>query len=348
VLVSLGDGDEVVDEHVDECCRLGEAVVRRGSRGSGLSTRWSPQSSSSGSSLDRGRTRSRWPVLAGRQCWHRRRLVAREDLQWNRPVRAVPGGFVGRFLGGGWKVRRESAEDHCGRMSWVDAKCSSGGEVSGACTGGHSQCRTPSPTWHRKLGALIQPGEDEGPPPFVLPSYLGRMTVRPVRRAALDHHAVETVLDVVLARYGPYWVGVVDLQGCGRGHRQIASPLWWSTLGCVVDKEPGMVHYQPGTPVSLLLNPQRGNRSPGKCRTRRVGEHRIETAQSPPFPPRMKSRWLTGGIRGPCVHQVVPGSSLRLTGRMGLRAGVRTPGTLQLDGGEIPCSLGGRTDRGLR
>jgi hypothetical protein len=75
VLVSLGDGDEVVDEDVDECCRL-EAVVRREEPGLGTRRDGVRGASSSGSSLDRGRTRSRWPVLAGRQCWHRRRQVA--------------------------------------------------------------------------------------------------------------------------------------------------------------------------------------------------------------------------------------------------------------------------------
>jgi hypothetical protein len=53
VLVSLGDGDEVVDEDVDECCRLGEAVVRQEEPGLRTRRMESADASSSGSSLDR-------------------------------------------------------------------------------------------------------------------------------------------------------------------------------------------------------------------------------------------------------------------------------------------------------
>jgi hypothetical protein len=57
-VLALGDGDEVVDEDVDECCRLGEAVVRREEPGLGTSTMESAGASSSGSSLDRAGVRT--------------------------------------------------------------------------------------------------------------------------------------------------------------------------------------------------------------------------------------------------------------------------------------------------
>jgi hypothetical protein len=120
---------------------------------------------------------------------------------------------------------------------------------------------------------------------------------------------------------------VVDLAGCGRGTAKLHRLLVVHS-SVLVDKEPGMVHYQPGTPVSLLLlNPQGDNRSPGKCRTASRGAPQKPLSTKSAISSRMKSRcsvadrWQLRAMRSSSSS-----NSLRPTGRMGRRAG-GTPGT---------------------
>jgi hypothetical protein len=130
-------------------------------------------------------------------------------VKW--PVRAVPVRVVVPRLGGGWKVRR-SAEDHCKDGVMADG-VPSGGEVSDACTGAFEVAVS-----HGTESGRVDPahGETRGPPPFVLPSYLGRMTVRPVHRALGS--SCGRNLDVVLGQVdGPVLRRGRSARGCGRG-----------------------------------------------------------------------------------------------------------------------------------